>query len=43
MDLKINERKFYIWKLELWWVAFDLAQYRPYNRKHLIGNWYWRI
>ena len=43
MNLVVNERLFYIWKLELWWVAFDLLQYRPGNRRRLIGNWYWRI
>jgi hypothetical protein len=39
----VNEREFYIWKLEKWWVAFNLEEFKPKDRKHLIGNWYWRI
>lgn len=39
----INERKFFIWKLEVWWVAFDLEEFYPENRKHIIGNLFWRI
>ena len=39
----VSERKFYIWKLEKWWVAFNLEEFKPEGRKHLIGNWYWRI
>jgi hypothetical protein len=39
----VNEREFYIWKLEKWWVAFNALDFRPENRKHLFGNWYWRI
>jgi hypothetical protein len=39
----VNEREFYIWKLEKWWVAFNHIDFMPKNRKHLFGNWYWRI
>ena len=39
----VNEREFYIWKLEKWWVAFNIEEFQPKGRKHLIGNWYWRI
>lgn len=42
MDVIVSQREFYIWKLEKWWVAFDLPQYQPKGRKHLFGNWYWR-
>lgn len=42
MELKINEREFYIWKLEYWWIAFNNSQFKPNNRIHLLGNWYWR-
>jgi hypothetical protein len=38
----VSEREFYIWRLEKWWVAFDNIDFRPENRKHLFGNWYWR-
>ena len=40
--MRVNERLFYIWKLELWWVAFDAIEFRPENRKHLTGHWYLR-
>ena len=39
----VNEREFHIWKLELWWVCFNSAQFYPEGRIHLIGNWFWRI
>ena len=39
----VAERRFYIWKLELWWIAFDDDAFYPKNRVHLIGNWFWRI
>lgn len=39
----VNEREFYIWKLEKWWVAFNSIDFMPENRIHLFGNWYWRI
>jgi hypothetical protein len=38
----INERRFYIWKLELWWVAFNNPQFYPDGRTKLKGNWFWR-
>ena len=38
----VNKRRFYIWKLELWWVAFNKVEFHPEDRKHLIGNWFWR-
>jgi hypothetical protein len=40
---KVAERLFYIWKLEKWWIAFDSVEFYPEDRKHLIGNWFWRI
>jgi hypothetical protein len=40
---KVAERLFYVWKLERWWIAFDDDAFYPENRKHLIGNWFWRI
>jgi len=39
----VNEREFNIWKLELWWVCFNNAEFYPEGRIHLIGNWFWRI
>lgn len=39
----INERQFYFWKLELWWIAFDAIEFYPENRKHLYGKIFWRI
>jgi hypothetical protein len=39
---KVAERVFYIWKLERWWVAFGDDAFYPSDRKHLIGNWFWR-
>jgi hypothetical protein len=38
----INKRRFYIWKLELWWIAFDSPKYYPIGRTKLIGNWFWK-
>lgn len=38
----INERIFYIWKLEFWWIAFNSVEFHPENRKHLGRNWFWR-
>ncbi len=35
-------RRLYIWKLELWWIAFDSPQFYPEGRAHLKGNWFWR-
>ena len=43
IEYSVNQRGFYIWKLERWWVAFNTIEFRPAKRKHLIGNWYWRI
>lgn len=42
LDLKVAQRKFYIWKLELWWIAFDSAEFYPEDRYHIGGNWFWR-
>lgn len=39
----VNERIFYIWKLEIWWIAFDAIEFYPENRIQLIGNVFWRI
>ena len=38
----VSQRSFYIWKLELWWIAFNSPQFYPDRRKHLFGNWFWR-
>jgi hypothetical protein len=42
MDVNVAERKWYIWKLECWWIAFDLKQFYPNNRIHIKGNLFWR-
>ena len=39
----VNQREFYIWKLEKWWVCFNAPDFHPENRIHLFGNWFWRI
>lgn len=39
----VNEREFYIWKLELWWICFNHIDFYPKGRKHLIDNWFWKI
>lgn len=41
--ITINERKFYIWKLEWWWIAFDKECFYPENRVHLFNNIFWRL
>ena len=43
MGVNVAQRKFYVWKLELWWVAFDIEEFYPKGRIHLIGNWFWRV
>lgn len=43
MNVNVAQRIFFIWKLELWWVAFDSPQFYPENRVHLGRNWFWRI
>jgi hypothetical protein len=40
--LIVNQRRFHIWKLELWWVAFDSPQFYPDGRTKIKGNWFWR-
>jgi len=42
MEVNVAVRLFHIWKLEYWWVAFDLPQFYPIGRKHLKGKWFWR-
>jgi hypothetical protein len=42
LELNVAQRRFFIWKLELWWIAFDKAEFYPEGRKHLKGNWFWR-
>jgi hypothetical protein len=42
MEVFVAKRLFHIWKLELWWVAFDDPQFYPKGRKHLKSNWFWR-
>ena len=43
MYVNVAQRRFFIWKLELWWIAFDDNAFHPKNRIHLTGNWFWRI
>jgi hypothetical protein len=42
MEVNVAQRRFYIWKLELWWIAFDSPQFYPKGRSHINGNWFWR-
>lgn len=42
MEVNVAQRRFYIWKLELWWIAFDAPQFYPEDRNHIKGNWFWR-
>jgi hypothetical protein len=42
-EIIVNERQFFIWKLEYWWVAFNSPEFYPNNRKHLKGNWFLRL
>jgi hypothetical protein len=42
MKVNVAQRRFYIWKLELWWIAFDKEEFYPEGRKQLVGNWFWR-
>lgn len=37
------ERIFYIWKFESWWVASKHSIFHPQGRKHLFGEFYWRL
>lgn len=39
----INERTFYLWRIEFWWVAFDKKEFYPKQRIHLFRNLFWRI
>ena len=42
MDLNVAQRRFYIGKLEFWWIAFNSNEFYPKGRKQLKGNWFWR-
>lgn len=42
LEYNVAARVFYIWKLELWWVAFDSPAFYPEGRKHLKAGWFWR-
>jgi len=42
MKVNVAQRRFYIWKLELWWIAFDISKFYPKGRKYIKGNWFWR-
>ena len=42
MYLNVAQIRFYIWKLELWWIAFNKLEFHPEGRKNLKGNWFWR-
>ncbi len=38
----VAERKFYIGRLELWWIAFDSPQFYPEGRVQIYKNWFWK-
>ena len=42
MMINVATRLFRIWRLEKWYVHFDLEQFRPKGRLHLGGSWYWK-
>ena len=42
MDVITGERKFFIWKLEWWWIVFDKEEFYPEGRAHIKGNMFWR-
>jgi len=39
----VSEIKFNIWRLENWWVFCNSPEFYPKGRKHLIGNWFFKI
>jgi len=42
MNVYVSEIRFRIYRLELWWVAFDKwVEFCPKGRKHLRNGWYW--
>ena len=42
MKVIVGERRFHIWKLELWWIAFDIPVCYPKGCTKIVGNWFWR-
>lgn len=42
LELNVAQRKFHIWRLELWWIAFDKEEFYPKGRVNIKGNWFWR-
>lgn len=38
----VAQRRFHMWRLELWWVAFKSPEFYPEGRKHIKGGWFWR-
>jgi hypothetical protein len=42
MEVIVAQRKFYIWRIELWWIFFDSPEFYPKDRTHIGGNWFWR-
>ena len=42
MEGIVAQRRFFIWRLEYWWVAFDLPPFHPEDRRQLRGGWFWR-
>lgn len=43
MNVNVAVRRFFIWKLELLWIAFDSQEFYPDGRKHIYRNWFWRL
>jgi hypothetical protein len=41
MDAIVSKLLFKIYRLEWWWVAFDLPQFYPENRIHLFKKIFW--
>jgi len=41
-ELSISVRLFWIWKLEYYFLSFNVPELYPKGRKHLGGGWFWR-
>lgn len=42
MEVTVSERRFYIWRLEYWYVYKKNPTFYPPARIHLRGMWFWR-